>query len=64
MFLAPEMLRGEKYGHAIDWYALGAVLCATLLSKVLIETFQQLAEHLPCTQGTQVVLSYPHVKEL
>lgn len=28
------MLKSEKYGHAVDWYALGAVLCASLLSKV------------------------------
>jgi serine/threonine protein kinase len=32
--VAPEMLKSEKYGHAVDWYALGAVLCALLLSKV------------------------------
>lgn len=32
-YMAPEMLKSEKYGHAVDWYALGAVLCASLLSK-------------------------------
>lgn len=32
-YMAPEMLRSERYGHEIDWYALGAVLCATLLAK-------------------------------
>ncbi|XP_046841429.1 serine/threonine-protein kinase Sgk2-like [Xenia sp. Carnegie-2017] len=32
-YMAPEMLMTEKYDHAIDWYALGAILCATLLSK-------------------------------
>ena len=33
-YSAPEMLKSEKYDHAVDWYALGAVLCASLLSKV------------------------------
>ncbi|RKP15390.1 kinase-like domain-containing protein, partial [Piptocephalis cylindrospora] len=25
-YLAPEILRGERYGYAIDWWSLGAVL--------------------------------------
>lgn len=32
--LAPEILNGESYGHAVDWFALGVVACRMLTDQV------------------------------
>lgn len=34
--VAPEILNGDAYGHAVDWYALGVVACRMLTDKVKI----------------------------
>ncbi|EDX18321.1 GD17405 [Drosophila simulans] len=31
---APEILCGEPYGHAVDWWALGVIACQMLTQKV------------------------------
>lgn len=31
---APEILSGEMYGHAIDWWALGVIACRMMTNKV------------------------------
>lgn len=36
---APEILNGEAYGHAVDWYALGVVACRMLTDKVISIVF-------------------------
>ncbi|XP_053950523.1 serine/threonine-protein kinase S6KL-like isoform X1 [Anastrepha ludens] len=33
-YMAPEVLRGEPYGHAVDWWSLGMLAC-----QMLIQTF-------------------------
>lgn len=33
-FSAPEILKCQPYGHAVDWYALGVVACLMLTDEV------------------------------
>ncbi|BFG00106.1 serine/threonine-protein kinase S6KL [Drosophila madeirensis] len=33
-YMAPEILCGEPYGHAVDWWALGVIACQMLTQKV------------------------------
>ncbi|XP_017113150.1 serine/threonine-protein kinase S6KL isoform X2 [Drosophila elegans] len=32
-YMAPEILCGEPYGHAVDWWALGVIACQMLTQK-------------------------------
>ncbi|KAH8287097.1 hypothetical protein KR054_002504 [Drosophila jambulina] len=32
-YMAPEILLGEPYGHAVDWWALGVIACQMLTQK-------------------------------
>ncbi|EDV99858.1 GH12172 [Drosophila grimshawi] len=32
-YMAPEILCGEPYGHAVDWWALGVIVCQMLTKK-------------------------------
>ncbi|KAH8291708.1 hypothetical protein KR018_011429, partial [Drosophila ironensis] len=32
-YMAPEILCGEPYGHAVDWWALGVIACQMLTEK-------------------------------
>lgn len=31
---APEILNGEMYGHAVDWWAIGVVACRMFTNEV------------------------------
>ena len=37
-FVAPEILNGEKYTHAVDWWSLGIVMFTLLSGKVTVNT--------------------------
>ncbi|XP_036317912.1 serine/threonine-protein kinase S6KL isoform X3 [Rhagoletis pomonella] len=43
-YMAPEVLRGEPYGHAIDWWSLGILICQMLIRTTPdIRTFLDIA---------------------
>ncbi|XP_050331436.1 serine/threonine-protein kinase S6KL [Bactrocera neohumeralis] len=43
-YMAPELLRGEPYGHAVDWWSLGILVCQMLIQKSPdIRTFLEIA---------------------
>uniref|UniRef100_W8BF79 Serine/threonine-protein kinase AtPK2/AtPK19 n=2 Tax=Ceratitis capitata TaxID=7213 RepID=W8BF79_CERCA len=43
-YMAPELLRGEPYGHAVDWWSMGILVCQMLIQKSPdIRTFLQIA---------------------
>uniref|UniRef100_A0A0A1X1X0 Serine/threonine-protein kinase AtPK2/AtPK19 n=1 Tax=Zeugodacus cucurbitae TaxID=28588 RepID=A0A0A1X1X0_ZEUCU len=43
-YMAPELLRGEPYGHAVDWWSLGILACQMLIHKSPdIRTFLEIA---------------------
>jgi serine/threonine protein kinase len=34
LYLAPEVVSMEAYGHAVDWWSLGVVACCMLSGQV------------------------------
>ena len=48
LFLAPEILNGKKYTHAVDWWSLGVVMYTLLAGKVTLHVFLLAANKLPC----------------
>lgn len=49
-YLAPEVLQGQPYSSAVDWWGLGVVLFEMLTGMVgVFETFSSAAHH-PCLQ--------------
>ncbi|XP_037937913.1 serine/threonine-protein kinase S6KL-like isoform X1 [Teleopsis dalmanni] len=32
-YMAPEILRGETYGHAVDWWSMGVIVCQMFTQK-------------------------------
>ncbi len=45
LYIAPEIVRGEKYGEKCDVYSFGVILLAMLIKKGML-VFQVFAEEL------------------